>query len=245
MDRNRTYNEFRDFFEKYYIDLYKNDILEYYKSGIFCDISPRIKEVDGANYDDWINSLKELFESNLKSEYQVIPNGLYNYDDENEINKLYDIILKKAEKEGIKTVFYIPSLKSFSNDQKEVLKKIFNIGEENKRWACANVLSEFEKEVFDKTFNNARAFNSNIKAMSAVEGIDKNLNDSRFSSSVDDFASYIRELEDIKTIIMTISQYNVWWVNDSHKYMDELYSISKDNFNKSLHSVSVIRCANS
>lgn len=232
MDRNRTYKEFRDFFEKYYIDLYKNDILEYYKSGIFCDISSRVKEVDGANYDDWINSLKELFESNLSSEYQVIPNGLYNYDDENEINKLYDTILKKVEK-GIKTVFYIPSLKRFSNDQKEELKKIFNIGKEKERWACANVFSEFEKEVFDETFNNGRILFSNIEAKSAVEGTDKKLNDSRFSLGVDDLESYNpkRELEDIKTIIMTISQYNVWWVNDSHKYMDELYSISKDNFN--------------
>ena len=125
MKRRKTYNKFRDFFGKYYIDLYKNDILEYYKKGIFCDISSRVKELDGANYDDWINSLKEIFEKDFSHWIQLIPDGLYSYDDENkdEINKLYDTILNKANI-GIRILFDTTSLENYTDEQKEIMRQI-------------------------------------------------------------------------------------------------------------------------
>lgn len=228
MKRRKTYNEFRDFFEKYYIPLYKNDILEYYTRGIFCDISPRIKELDSANYDDWINSLKEIFEKDFSYKIQLIPDGLYSYDGENkdEINKLYDTILNKVEKERMRILFDTTSLENYTDEQKEKLKKIFNIGEENKKWACANLFSEFEKNEFD------RLFYSVIDPISSANGVGVELSYWRLSSITDDImpkSDWIIYLKEINNIRMITAQYDVWLSSASNKYMRELYSIVNDN----------------
>ncbi len=231
MENNKSMKEY---IEKNYIELYKREILGYYKKGTFCDISDRIKDIDNDESDNWINELKEIFENDFDHPCQIIPTGLFNLEDEKERNKLYDTILEKAKK-GIKLGFYSPNLEVFSKEQQEKLKKIFEVEllknifkmDIENRWIYSNL--KYEHGILDDIFDK----DMKIKAFEAIDTsynyndlYQDHRNDSKVSSNADDLFLESRIVfqcfKQMHIQRMFTMQLDVWLQKTSSKYMDEL-----------------------
>ena len=231
---SEKYNAIKEYIEKNYIELYKREILGYYKKGVYSDISNRIKDIDNDGYDNWINELKEIFENDFKHSCQIIPTGLYNLEDKKERNKLYDTILEKAKK-GIKLGFYSPNLEVFSKEQQEKLKKIFEVEllknifkmDIENRWIYSNL--KYEHDLLDDIFDK----DMKIKAFEAID-TSYNYNDlyqdhgddSKVSSNADDLLReskiVLQRFKQMHIQRIFTTQLDVWLQNASSKYMDEL-----------------------